>query len=510
MRKLVFLFFCIFVFTELSGQGIKEELQSILTNRQLMGMSALVVSNDSILFSDNLGIADYGRNIPVTDSTIYRVASISKTVTATALMMLYEKKLFKLDEDISKILGFKVRNPNYPKIAITPRMLLSHTSSLQDGSGYGKFMQDTYLKNPPPSVSGLLTDTGKYFTADLWQKHAPGTFFSYCNLNFGIIATLIEKLSGTRFDIFCKERIFDPLGIKGSFNIQDIQNLNNFAVLYRANNGIWKPQADNFVGVKPHPRDLSAYVIGSNGIIFGPQGGLHISPKDLAKILILHMNGGVYKGIRLLKDSTVALMHRPQWIYTGFNGDTYYGLFRCWGLGFQIMTNALNEDIVFPGYSMTGHIGESYGMISDMFYSKKNKCGVIFITNGCATDYDWGISSAFYAVDEDVFSGLFNMYVKPQIKQPPNSDLGNEYKTNLFYSPPTGMINARFYLSEAGFVTCRIYNSTGIEVAKFDKKFDSYGRKQVIMLTGNLENGIYSCVIQSGLDIKTLKLNICK
>ena len=224
MRKILTVLLTLFICSNICGQNnIDTQLQNIRIKRQLMGMSALAVYKDSIIYSANIGTADYARNIPVTDSTLYRIASISKTVTATALMMLYEQGLFKLDEDISDILGFTVRNPYYSSIAITPRMLLSHTSGIQDGTGYGNFIMDTYFSRHPTSIARLLADTGSYYTCDLWQDHAPGTYFMYCNLNFGIIGTLIEKLSGQRFDVYCKQHILDSLGIKGSYNIQDIQ-----------------------------------------------------------------------------------------------------------------------------------------------------------------------------------------------------------------------------------------------------------------------------------------------
>jgi CubicO group peptidase (beta-lactamase class C family) len=508
MRKIIIALFYILIYSDISGQSIDVQLQNVFNNRKLMGMSVVAVYQDSVIYSGNIGIADYSRNIPITDSTMYRIASISKTITATAFMMLYEKGLFKMDDDISNILGFTVRNPYFPDVSITPRMLLSHTSSIQDGTGYGNFIIDTYYKDTPPSITSLLSDTGTYYTCDLWQDHEPRSYFMYSNLNFVIIGTLIEKLSGQRFDIYCKQHILEPLGITGSYNIQDIKNLNNLAVLYRAKEGIWQAQADNFKGLKPPPRDLSDYVIGSNGLIFGPHGGLRISAGDLSKIMLLHMNGGVYKGKRLLQDSVVALMHRPQWNFNGINGDTYYGLFRSWGLGFQLATNCMNGDLIIPGFTMTGHIGESYGLISDMFFDENNKFGMIFMTNGSAADFEYGTCSAFYALDEDIFSTLFYMAIQPCMLKPPMSDLGKTYKTNYFYDPESTNINARFYLQTAGKVSCKIFNSLGSEVAEHKWVFDSDGRKQLTFDTKNMQNGLYFVIIQSEENRQIMKLNI--
>jgi len=88
-----------------------------------------------------------------------------------------------------------------------------------------------------------------------WLKKEPGTFFTYSNVNFGLIGTLIEKLSGVRFDKFLKKNVLEPLGIEGSFNIDDIEDIDNVAALYREN----VAQVDNFKGVRPSPRDYSKY-----------------------------------------------------------------------------------------------------------------------------------------------------------------------------------------------------------------------------------------------------------
>jgi len=502
--------FFIFMLARSSGQDINHQLKNILDDNNLIGMSALAVCNDSVVYLGSFGTADFTRNIPVTDSTMFRIASISKTVAATALMILYEQGLFKLDDDISNILGYTVRNPNYPEIAITPRMLLSHTSSIQDGSGYMNFIMDTYKINPPPVLSKLLTDTGSYYTSDLWQNKIPGTYFSYSNLNFGIIGTMVEKLSGQRYDIFCRQHIFDPLGITGSYRIQDVPNINNVAVLYRAEGEIWIAQADNFQGVMPKPRDLSNYVTGSNGLIYGPHASLRISARDLSKFMCMQINGGVFKGVRILQDSTIALMHKPQWTYNGSNGDNYYGLFRSWGLGFQITKNIQGIDDIASPYSVKGHIGESYGLVSDMFFNEENKFGMIFLTNGSSTDFDCGSSSDFYKVEENVLTALYNAVIQPCLNNSVVSELGKDVKSGQFVNPSSDNIYFRYYLPTAGDVSCIFYNSIGQQVSEYKKNFDSYGRKQISVNTKGLGNGLYYCIIQSQDNRMTLKFNIIK
>ncbi len=150
-------------------------------------------------------------------------------------------------------------------------MLLSHTSSLQDGNGYSSFLGTT-VGNPNPShIQSLLVAGGSYYTSNLWRSEKPGTYFAYSNANFGILASLIEALSGQRFDIYMRQQIFEPIEISGSFNIADLVDINNVAVLYRKNGGVWMPQVDNYQGSPTAPMDYSNYTLGTNGFLFSPQ-----------------------------------------------------------------------------------------------------------------------------------------------------------------------------------------------------------------------------------------------
>jgi CubicO group peptidase (beta-lactamase class C family) len=130
-------------------------------------------------------------------STYYRMASISKTISTIGLMTLFDEKKFLLEQDISSILGFKVRNPNFPDTPITIRSILSHTSSIREGTTYDDFLMYTYNQTNPkkiPNLKELLLPGGKWYSPTLFSTQPIG-YFAYCNLNFGIAGTLIEILS---------------------------------------------------------------------------------------------------------------------------------------------------------------------------------------------------------------------------------------------------------------------------------------------------------------------------
>lgn len=389
-------------------ENYHNELQSVAVKNNLIGMSIAVVCKNNILDIYHYGKSDIERNININHGTLYKVASISKSVTATALMILYERHQFQLDDDISGYLGYKVSNPNFPNDKITFRMLLTHTSSLQDSTAYDNFLTTTFQQNPPPPLKKLLVPGEKYFENNVWQNKAPGSYFSYCNLNNGLIGTLIEKISGKRFDIFVRQNITGPLGIKGSFNVGDIKNINNLATLYR--NSI--PQTDNYKGINPIPRDLSQYQIGDNALIYSPQSGFRVSAADLSKFMMMHMNYGKYNGTRILDSATVALMHSSQWKYNGSNGDNYHNLFNNWGLGFHLISNSNGGDIIMDGTKMCGHSGNAYGLISDMYFDTNNQFGFIFITNGYAgeKEYTKAANSAFYKPEAEIFEIIKKLY----------------------------------------------------------------------------------------------------
>jgi len=401
------LFCCMFT---VQAQELETNLQQIFDDFQLMGMSVWTsVEGEEQIF--NFGLKDFTRNLEVDDNTKYRIASISKTSSALGLLKLYENGLLDLDEDISTYFGYTVNNPAHPDVAITARMLLSHTGSLQDGSGYNGFLSATYTQNPIPDIAQLLVPGGSYYTANMWRTETPGTYFAYSNLNFGVIATLVEKISNQRFDVYMREQILQPLGITGSYYIQDIPDINDIAVLYR-NQGGWTPQTDNYQGVMPPPpAALATYSPGTNGLYFAPQGGLRASASEIGKFIrFIKTDGLSVPGV--LSSATLLEMKAIHWDYNGSNGDNYFGLFNRWGLGIHHANLSINDQIC-PNLeygSFLGHPGEANGLISDAYFSENEDIAFSFLTNGSFLGYQFGDYSAYYTLEEAVFQALCSYF----------------------------------------------------------------------------------------------------
>lgn len=366
------------IFTKLERKenefkNLETEIQETVDKLNVVGLSISVIENNKISYSQGFGYADIDKNIKTDTNTIYRIASISKSITASAIMKLYEEGKFKLDDDINDYLnGFEVRNPNFPDEKITFKMLLTHTSSIIDG--------DTY------STIYDIQDFGDY---------KPGDQFEYSNYGYNLLATLIEQISNQDFEDFVQENIFKPLNMKASFNPNKFEDVDNIAVLYgidedgnyyeRLND---KKRIEDNIVISSTVRDKDGKIPLGNAFKYFPTGGLRTSPNELAKFMIMLSNKGLYNGTRVLKKDTVELMEQIHWY-----GDALNGLYKCKGLGLHI------TDDLIEGSRLIGHTGEAYGLLSNMFYDENRKFGYIMMLNG--NNYKFG-DDGFTKVEKEI------------------------------------------------------------------------------------------------------------
>ena len=333
-------------------------------------ISACIIKNDEMVWSDGFGFSDRENNIPATDKTVYQIASITKTVTGTALMQLYDQGLFDLDDDVNDFLPFELRNPNFPQNSITFRMLLSHSSSLRSPQSYWQI--DLIKEGPPfpgypsPWLEDYLTPAGSDYDPAVWAENdAPGEVSSYANINFDLVAYLVEILSGELFYEYCENHIFNPLEMTDtSFRLTDYDT-EELAVPY-----FWNPLT------KKHERQANFV------FLHYPAGGLFTTVKDLSHFMIAHMNRGVYKDKRLLEEETVKEMHKIQ--PPGNKYSFYYGLAwlimsRSIWIGFEY---PLYYILSLPNAVFSGHGGDiSYGLHTRMVMKLAGDTAVIFFIN---------------------------------------------------------------------------------------------------------------------------------
>ena len=379
---------------------LDRELGAIVSDAgcPLASLSVLAIRDGRVVYERAFGrrfidTSGGGGDRPATPSTLYRIASISKLVTTLAVMKLVEEGRMALDTDVGEYLGYRVCNPGFPDTPVTMRMLLTHTSSLRDEGGYFWF-------------EGTLRE--RLGTPAMWSRdHAPGTYFRYANLPWGVAGTVMEKVTGERFDRLMKRLVLDPLGLRGGYNPADFDAaaLGDLATLYRKatagdvqvwnSSGPWVVQTDDYSTSPPKSRARDDYAIGSNGTLFGPQGGLRASAADLGRVMRMLMDGGEIDGRRVLKKETVELMLSRQWQRGDANGEADYGShrgrFNAWGLGNQQFLDVsgpdygdrLVEDAPFPA---AGHLGDAYGLMGTFAFDRASRSGFVFLAGGTACD----------------------------------------------------------------------------------------------------------------------------
>ena len=358
------------------------------------------------------GLADVAAGRKVSAGDPVRVASISKLVTAIGVMRLVEDGKLDLDADVSKLLGWPLRNPAYPEQPITLRLLLSHRSSLTDAAGYYAVPLDGELKD-------ILDDPRAWDTA-----HAPGTYFRYTNLNFPLVASVMENATGERFDKLMDALVLRPLGIEACFNWDMCSDATaaRAVVLYDADG---TPVRDDNHGRKPecsvNPAsngdcDLTHWRAGANGALFSPQGGLRISANGLARIGRLLLGDGSVDGVRLLSPASVQALVQPAWTYAPGNGMTFEeddsgqsnrGFMCRYGLAVQTLATqreGCRDDPFGDGVARVGHAGAAYGLLSGLWVDREAGSGVAYFATGME-DAPPGTHSGFSAIEETLARG---------------------------------------------------------------------------------------------------------
>lgn len=358
------------------------------------------------------GFADKATRRAVTADDPVRIASISKLVTAVGVMRLAEAGTLDLDADVSDLLGWPLRNPAFPDTPITLRLLLSHRSSLTDAAGYWQTPLGGQLHD-------ILDDPRAWDSA-----HAPGTYFRYTNLNFPLVAQVMERATGERFDRLMDRLVLQPLGIEGCFNWAtcDAAAAARAVVIY---NGEGEPNKDHDLqGHKPAcpvtpaqdgSCDLGQWRAGDNGALFSPQGGLRISANGLARFGRMLLGGGELDGVRLLTPASVQALATPLWQYAPGAGLTFEedtsdlgdGFFCRYGLTMQTLATLVEgcrDDPFGDGVARVGHSGSAYGLQSGLWLDREGGTGVVWFITGMPGDRLGG-QSAFSAVEEALAQG---------------------------------------------------------------------------------------------------------
>lgn len=240
-----------------AAQTIDEKLEAMMKEQPTVGLSVAAVKDGKLIYTHSFGYKNLETKTPLSDNDIFRIASISKSFTSVGLMQMIQKKKISLDDDVSALAGFRIRNPRFPDKVITLRMVLSHTSSINDRQGYFDLVAINPDKNPD--------------WAKCYNDYEPGSAYEYCNYNYNIAGAILERVSGERFDHYIAGHILKPLGISGGFNVNDLDP-SRFALIYDYNREtarfILSPAA-----YAPRKKEISEYEMGFTTPVFSPAGG---------------------------------------------------------------------------------------------------------------------------------------------------------------------------------------------------------------------------------------------
>ena len=373
--KNLFLFLAISLSYQSIGQinpnpsgSVDALIQSEMNTEHFPGVSTIIVKDGEIVWIESYGYADVDNMVPVEDTTVFLLASMSKVFTGTASMQLFEQGLIDLDTDISSYLTWPLDIPGYESDSVTIRQLMTHTSSIEDGPA-----MDLYYDYPDPTIS-LGDCIQRYFSMsgadydpiDNFFDNAPGTTYNYSNMGTALNGFVTESVSGIPFDDFCEDNIFDPLCMKKTaWHFADFDSV-HIARPYQYTGG-------NYVAY-PH-----------YGFADYPDGQLRSNSLDLGNFMIAYLNGGTLGTNSILNQLSINEMWTPQVPAL----DPTQGL------------NWYQEELFYNGGSsmLWGHNGGEDGVSTDMYLDPINNIGICVLTNGegnaiyiCDELYDYALS----------------------------------------------------------------------------------------------------------------------
>ncbi len=310
-------------------------LEEAIEQDQIPGAVALVARNGRIVYHKAFGMADNEAGRAMQHDDIFRIASQTKAITSTAVMILWEEGKFRLDDPISKYIpefknamifesineadsSFTGRLATHP---ITIRHLLTHTS----GIGYGMIDDDNFRKIYQKagiidawSIENVTIEENIKKLAKLPLHHEPGEKFTYSE-GLDVLGYFIEIVSGQPFDEFLKERIFDPLGMVDTYFYLPESKYDRLVAVQTWENGKWA----TYPGLPYFDQD---YPIKGAMSFFSGGGGLSSTAKDYANFLQMYLNKGELNGVRLLSRTTVQFIMANQVGDLLGNSGSYYGL----------------------------------------------------------------------------------------------------------------------------------------------------------------------------------------
>jgi CubicO group peptidase (beta-lactamase class C family) len=359
------------VVLNLQGQTDNPKLDKYLEKKMKksgrIGMQAAFLADSELKWAGSYGVKTYQTTDMINDSTLFMVASISKPVTALALMKLYDEGRVSLDADINNHLPFDVVNPNFPDEKITIRMLLTHISSIHDnwkvleplytlgkGGGDSPISLEAFLKAYLVEGEEFYDPTRNFYnTPPLTEEH-------YSNVGYALVGYLVEVISGKPFNVYMSEEIFEPLKMHNTYWFYSEVPDDNIATPHNL-----PYKETDFKGTQ---------VLNHFGYPEYPSGQLRTTVTDYAQFVKLMVNQGKVDNKQFLKEKTIQEFLKVQ--YPGI------AKWRAISWSYNEFENVI-YNMIMP--RRPSHTGLDPGMNTVVSFDPETRSGVIIFSNSPTT-----------------------------------------------------------------------------------------------------------------------------
>jgi CubicO group peptidase (beta-lactamase class C family) len=346
---------------EIDQRELMDRIREILNRRPAVGLAVGVVRDRRLELFHGHGVADIASRAPITEDTVFRIASITKTFTAIAVMQLWEEGLVDLDAPANDYLrAYRLISAEAGFRPATVRHLLTHTAGIPDvvhasdllHPGWGRF-------DARPAAYGVrvgrpLPTLADYYRGGLRSVVEPGTAFAYTNHGFATLGQIVEDVSGSSLDRYLREHIFEPLGMTDTSVIRsDV------------------PQSCLAIGYDIGPTGAKA-VTDREWVTTGASS-IYSTPRDAGRFVVALLGGGANEHGSMLRPATVATMFEPH-----YQPDP-----RLPGMGLGFFRGDIG------GHRIVGHDGRLPGFNSQLLLAPDDGAGVFAFTNGATGAFTW-------------------------------------------------------------------------------------------------------------------------
>jgi CubicO group peptidase (beta-lactamase class C family) len=340
---------------------LERTIDEILNRRPAVGLAVGVVRDGELAFFAGRGLADIRSKAPMTEDTVFRIASVTKLFTAIAVMQLSEQGLVDLDVPANDYLrAYKLVPAKASFRAATMRHLLTHTAGIPEVVQFSDLLHPSWgpfgVRPAQRSVrvGERMPSLAEYYAGGLRVTADPGSAFQYCNHGFATLGQIVEDVSGTSLTRYFHERLFKPLGMTNSDLVRSERVVARLA---------------------------SGYVLGRHGATPVPDrdwiceaaGGIYSTPGDLGRFVAALLGGGANEHGRVLEPATLATMFEPHYQPDPRISGRGLGFFR---------TNV-------GGHRVVGHDGLLPGFAAELLVAPDDGVGVFALTNGSPGAHEW-------------------------------------------------------------------------------------------------------------------------